>query len=399
MRGAPAACDEASSICQDFRLPPYDLCLFAAGNSLTPACLACLPHPQGEPSSSSAAAPPAPVAEQVQAYVAHIEQGFGEVVRRLEKKVDSVASLLDQNGLELLESRLAGGLVKMEGRLAAVEEAAAASHQASAQQPAAQEDASFRLLERVTAMEAAMAEQSRAVRDLLMALGAQGSPASQRLADAVAAAHTSMAAGGTAASLPSPLAKAAGGKQLDQAAAAAEKPGARSPAAKPAQAAAAAAAAAGEKEPAAVAAEEKEEQEAGQPAAAQLVQRKAAVARRSVLGDPRRAAASSSGGGPAAAGGSQRQVLTPRLQALHSAGTAQQIAMATARQQLALGAARAREEAEAEAPVWVTMFHVFGWGTLVLVGLAAVAVGVVAALLKSGQLTEADLAFLWEPRR
>jgi hypothetical protein len=29
-------------------------------------------------------------------YVAQIEQGLGEVLRRLEKKVDSVASLLDQ---------------------------------------------------------------------------------------------------------------------------------------------------------------------------------------------------------------------------------------------------------------------------------------------------------------
>ena len=41
---------------------------------------------QGEPSEAATVA----------AYVAHIEQGLGEVVRRLEKKVDGVAQLLDQ---------------------------------------------------------------------------------------------------------------------------------------------------------------------------------------------------------------------------------------------------------------------------------------------------------------
>lgn len=42
----------------------------------------------GEASGSSATGVPQ--------YVAQIEQGLGEVLRRLEKKVDSVASLLDQ---------------------------------------------------------------------------------------------------------------------------------------------------------------------------------------------------------------------------------------------------------------------------------------------------------------
>lgn len=86
----------------------------------------------------------------------------------------------------------------------------------------------------------------------------------------------------------------------------------------------------------------------------------------------------------------------PRLQATHAAGTAQQIAMATARQQLALTAQRAREEAEAEAPVWVTMVYVFGWGTLGLLGLAAVLVGMAAALVKSGRLRPEDLEFLFK---
>lgn len=97
----------------------------------------------------------------------------------------------------------------------------------------------------------------------------------------------------------------------------------------------------------------------------------------------------------AAASPRQRPAL-PRLKTTHAAGTAQQIAIATAREQLARQAARAREEAEAEPPVWVTMFYVFGWGILVLLGLGAVLVGMVAALVKSGRLTEADLAFLWE---
>ena len=129
------------------------------------------------------------------AVVAHIEAGLGEVLRRLEKKVEAVAGLMDQvracaaaeqnrpqfvlcgqkrarttphkgrrhgaarlvyhmhcaalrvlpaplrppppplaphccrrqqNAMELLEAHLAGGLLKLEGRLAGVEEAAAA---------------------------------------------------------------------------------------------------------------------------------------------------------------------------------------------------------------------------------------------------------------------------------
>ena len=42
------------------------------------------------------------------------------------------------------------------------------------------------------------------------------------------------------------------------------------------------------------------------------------------------------------------------------------------------------------------MFYVFGWGALALLGLAACLVGTVAVLLRSGRISESDLAFLWE---
>lgn len=53
-----------------------------------------LPALQGE--ASGAAATGVSSTAQMQAYVAHIEQGFGEVLRRLERKVEAVASLMDQ---------------------------------------------------------------------------------------------------------------------------------------------------------------------------------------------------------------------------------------------------------------------------------------------------------------
>ncbi|KAL4452503.1 hypothetical protein ABPG75_008165 [Micractinium tetrahymenae] len=306
---------------------------------------------QGEPA----------VDAQVQAFVAHIEQGLGEVLRRLEKKVDAVASLLDQNALELLESRMAGGLVKLESRLAAVEDAAASRQ---AQQPAA-EDSSQRLLARV----AAMTEQSRAVTDLLAALGAQGSAASQQVAAAVAAVQ--VAAAGSAV----PPQDAACKPAAEQAAVA----GGEQP-----------------PPPAELAAPLQQEQEPAPPAA-QLVQRRAAAARKSVLGDPgRTAAAGSSGSGTAVVAPGPRRPALLRLKPTHAAGTAQQIAIATAREQLAKQAARAREEAEADSPAFLTALYVFGWGLLVLLGLSAALMGMVAALMRTGRLTEADLAFLWE---
>ena len=135
-------------------------------------------------------------------------------------------------------------------------------------------------------------------------------------------------------------------------------------------------------------------QDAAQPAqpAQQLHQRKSAAAKRSALGDPDRSARAAA----VAAAAADRPAALPRLKPAHSAGTAQQIAMQTAREQLARQAQRAREEAEGEAPVWITMFYVFGWGALALLGLAACLVGTVAVLLRSGRISESDLAFLWE---
>lgn len=61
--------------------------------------------------------------------MAHVEQGLGEVLRRLEKKVDGVASLVDRGALELLEARLAGGVAALEARLGALEAGAEAQRQ------------------------------------------------------------------------------------------------------------------------------------------------------------------------------------------------------------------------------------------------------------------------------
>ncbi|PSC72223.1 expressed protein isoform A [Micractinium conductrix] len=308
----------------------------------------------------------------VAAVVAHIEAGLGEVLRRLEKKVEAVAGLMDQNAMELLEAHLAGGLLKLEGRLAAVEEAAAAG--VPQQRGQQSDDASSRLLERVGAVEAAMVEQSRAVSDLLAALGTQhGSAALQQ---AAAAAMAAQAAAKPADAQAQAHAQAQGGQQ---------------PASAAGQHAVLAAKPRGAVQEADTPAAPPVHKQAGAPEpAAQLVQRKAAVARRSMLADPARAAGS--------AATTPRAPALPRLKPAHAAGTAQQIAMATARQQLARQAAeRAREEAEAEGPAWLAALYVFGWGLVALLGLGALLIGIVAAMLKSGRLNESDLAFLWEP--
>lgn len=307
---------------------------------------------------------------------------------------------------------MAGGLVKLESRLAAVEEAAA---RGQAPQPAAEgeckmraclalrpslhsvmpgctpspcpfcslpqgrlppshahpgAESSQRLLTRVAAMEAAMAEQSRAVTDLLAALGTQGSAASQHVASAVAAVQAAAAAPALAA----PVEAAAPHKAAEQVVAAGGEQARAAP------------------EPP-ISQQQQQEQEPAPPAA-QLVQRRAAAARKSLLGEPGRS--SSGGGEPAAGPAGSRQLALPRLKPTHAAGTAQHIAMATARERLARQAARAHEEAEADSSALLTTLHVFGWGLLVLLGLGAVLMGVVAALMQSGRLTEADLAFLWE---
>jgi hypothetical protein len=85
----------------------------------------------------------------------------------------------------------------------------------------------------------------------------------------------------------------------------------------------------------------------------------------------------------------------PRLKATHAAGRPQQIAMATAREQLALQAARGQED-EAETPAWVTMFYVFGWTLLAVLGLVAVVVGALAVMVKQGRLSDSDLDFLFK---
>ncbi|PRW57342.1 hypothetical protein C2E21_3821 [Chlorella sorokiniana] len=302
----------------------------------------------------------APEAATMAAYVAHVEQGLGEVVRRLEKKVDSVAQLLDQNALELLEARLAGGVVELEARLEALEQRAAT------QRGAAAADASPALLERVAAVEAAMVEQSRAVADLLAALAAQG--ASQHIGAAVAAAQAQTAARKAAATQTE-----MGEQEEDE-----EAQRAGRPAASPAKAAP----------------REQQRQVAQREPASQLHQRRAAAAKRSVLGDPARTSGSSAAREAGSAQASPR-VSLPRLKVTHAAGTAQQIAMATARQQLARQAQRAREEAEAESPVWLSMVYLFGWGLLAALGVAAVMVGMTAALVKAGRLSQSDLEFLW----
>lgn len=213
-----------------------------------------------------------------------------------------------------------------------------------------------------------MAEQSKAVTDLLAALGTQGSAASQQVAPAVVAVRTAAAApaqaAASAAAAPrKPSEQGAGGG--DQTRRLAEPEASR----------------------------QQQRQQEKEPAlpAAQLVQRRAAAARKSMLGEPGRSSSELvvEASGP-------RQAALPRLTPRHAAGTAQQIAMATARQQLAKQAARAQEEAEADTSALLTTLYVFGWGLLVVLGLGAVLMGVVAALMQSGRLTESDLAFLWE---
>lgn len=231
-------------------------------------------------------------------------------------------------------------------------------------------DASPALLERVAAVEAAMVEQSRAVTDLLTALAAQG--ASQHIGAAAAAAQAQTAARKVAATQTEARGQEEGAQRAGRPALSPAKAVQRaSPPKQQAQ----------------------REQQRREPAA-QLHQRRAVAAKRSVLGDPAR----TSGGAAAREAGSAQaspRVCLPRLKVTHAAGTAQQIAMATARQQLALQAQRAREEAEVESPVWLSMVYVFGWGLLAVLGAAAVLVGMTAALVKAGRLSQSDLEFLW----
>lgn len=215
-----------------------------------------------------------------------------------------------------------------------------------------------------------MAEQSRAVTDLLAVLASQGSAASQQVAPAVVGVQPVAAAPVEAAS-----GKAATPHQAEEQAVAESNIRALAAA-----------------EPAATCQQEQEQEPA--PPQAQLVQRRAAAARKSVLGDPGRSSSRISGPVEVATG--TRRPPMPRLKPMHAAGTAQQIAIATAREQLAKQAARAHEEAEADSSAFLTALYVFGWGLLVVLGLGAVLMGVVAALMQSGRLTEADLAFLWE---
>ncbi|KAL4853115.1 hypothetical protein ACK3TF_005894 [Chlorella vulgaris] len=292
--------------------------------------------------AGSSTAPAADVQEAVNtAFIAQIEQGLGEVVRRLEHKVDTVASLLDQNAFELLEARLASEVVGLEVRLQAVEQAQQAQQAAA---PAA--DSSRLLLERVAAVEAAMAEQGRAVADLLAALRTQGAAT---LLGAAAAEAAVPSQGPAEAAAPSPVPP-----PQEAAADRGEQPA-----------------------------------HASLPAPQLLHQRKSALVKRSVLGNPSRSATAAAAASPRAA--------LPRLTSTHAAGTAQQIAMATAREQLAKQAARGPEDADAEMPAWVTMIQVLGWTALVLLSLAAVAAGAVAVLVKEGRLSESDLeSFLFK---
>ena len=209
-----------------------------------------------------------------------------------------------------------------------------------------------------------MVEQSRAVSDLLAALGTQhGSAALQQ---AAAAAMAAQAAAKPADAQAQAHAQAQGGQQ---------------PASAAGQHAVLAAKPRGAVQEADTPAAPPVHKQAGAPEpAAQLVQRKAAVARRSMLADPARAAGS--------AATTPRAPALPRLKPAHAAGTAQQIAMATARQQLARQAAeRAREEAEAEDPAWLAALYVFGWGLVALLGLGALLIGIVAGGL-AGRLEE-----------
>lgn len=219
-----------------------------------------------------------------------------------------------------------------------------------------------------------MVEQSRAVTDLLAALAAQG--ASQHIGAAVAAAQAQTAAARKAAATQTE----ASGQEEEEEGEQAQR--AQRPARSPAKAA----------QQASPRKQQPQRQPQREPTS-QLHQRRAAAAKRSALGDPAR----TSGGGPAQAASpapSPRASL-PRLKLTHAAGTAQQIAIATARQQLARQAQRAREEAEAETPVWLSMFYLFGWGLMAVLGAVAVLVGMTAALVKAGRLSPSDLEFLW----
>lgn len=264
-----------------------------------------------------------------------------------------------QDAIELLEARLASGVVGLEARVQALEasqQRAPQPHQAATQgepggpaccatahqgapgnprpgPPAAA--APHLLLDRVAAMEAAMAEQGRAVADLLAVLRPQGAPT----------------VGEAGAAAPAPV-----------------------PAPSPAPVQAAVAALVPAKK--AVVAQ-------------QLHQRKSLLVKRSVLGDPTRSA-----GAPLDASLSAAPL--PRLKATHAAGRAQQVAVATAREQLALQAARAREEETETQPAWVTMLVVLGWTMLAVLGLSAVVVGALAVAVKQGRLTDSDLDFLFK---
>lgn len=183
-----------------------------------------------------------------------------------------------------------------------------------------------------------MAEQGRAVADLLAALRTQGAAT---LLGAAAAEAAVPWQGPAEAAAPSPVPQEAAANRGEQPA------------------------------------------HASLPAPQLLHQRKSALVKRSVLGNPSRSATAAAAASPRAA--------LPRLTSTHAAGTAQQIAMATAREQLAKQAARGPEDADAETPAWVTMIQVLGWTALVLLSLAAVAAGAVAVLVKEGRLSESDL--------
>ena len=174
-----------------------------------------------------------------------------------------------------------------------------------------------------------MAEQSRAVTDLLSALAAQA--ASHQVGAAVAAAQRK-----TAEARHEPGSTSTAGAQAAPVAAAPSQPRKQQEAA-PQLAS-----------------------EAPQPQP-QLVQRRAAGGKRSVLGNPARSA---SGAGEAGAVRPSPRSDMPRLKSTHAAGTAQQIAMATARQQLALQAQRAQEEAEAETPAFLAVLYMIGWAVV-----------------------------------
>ncbi|EFN54920.1 expressed protein [Chlorella variabilis] len=258
---------------------------------------------------------------------------------------------IEQNVLELLEVRLATGVVRLEQRLDVVEEA-----QQRAVVAVPSQDASHQMLDRVAAVEAALVEQGRAVADLLAALRTRGAmELPQQEATAVGEAQAATA------------------HQLaDPAAAVAAEPTPREVMPD-----------AGRDTATAEPSTHRQEPPRPAPAAQQLHQRKSVVVKRSLLADPCRSAASS-----------PKPALS-RLNTMHAAGTAQRIAMATAREQLAKQAMLAREEEEVKTPLWVSMMYVFGWTLLLVVGLAALTMGALAVMVKNGRLSESDLEFVW----